>query len=98
MIEERLMQVIIAPVVTEKSSLATEKSNQHVFKVASFSTKKDVKQAVESLFKVEVQKVTLLNVKGKVKMFRQKAGKRKNWKKAYVTLKEGSELNYEGVE
>lgn len=98
MSHEKLMQVILAPVVTEKTALATEQSNKYTFKVLRGANKSEVKQAVELLFGVEVKKVHVMKVKGKTKRFRQALGKRCDWKKAYITLKEGSELNFEGVE
>lgn len=96
--QERLMQVIVAPHVTEKSAVATELSNQHAFKVLPSANKAEVKSAVELMFGVKVEEVRLMNVKGKVKRFRQHEGKRGDWKKAYVRLAEGSEISYEGAE
>ena len=98
MSQERLMQIIVAPHVTEKTALSAEVSNQHGFKVLSDATKTEVKAAVELMFDVKVTDVNLLNVKGKVKRFRQKEGKRSDWKKAYVSLAEGSVINYEGAQ
>jgi large subunit ribosomal protein L23 len=93
---ERLLQVLRAPHVSEKSSLATDKDNQVVFVVAPDAAKDEIKAAVESLFKVKVTGVTTLNVKGKTKRFRGRPGKRRGWKKAYVSLAEGEELDFLG--
>ncbi|MCW3481716.1 50S ribosomal protein L23 [Crenobacter sp. SG2303] len=91
--QERLMQVILAPVVSEKSTFVAEKHQQVVFRVATDATKPEVKAAVELLFNVKVQDVTTVNVKGKVKRFGQRFGRRKDWKKAYVSLVPGQELD-----
>lgn len=93
---ERLLQVLRAPHVSEKSSLATDADNQVVFKVAPDADKHEIKAAVESLFKVKVTGVSTLNVKGKTKRFRGRPGKRAGWKKAYVSLAEGEELDLLG--
>lgn len=91
---ERLLQILRAPHVSEKSSVATDTANQVVFEVASDAAKHEIKAAVESLFKVKVTGVTTLNVKGKSKRFRGRPGKRRGWKKAYVSLAEGEELDF----
>jgi large subunit ribosomal protein L23 len=88
---ERLMKVIRGPHLSEKAHFAAER-NQVVLKVRTDATKKEIKQAVELLFEVEVDGVTTVNVKGKNKRFQMTKGRRKNWKKAYVTLAEGSSL------
>ena len=88
---ERLMKVIRGPHHSEKAHFAAER-NQVVLKVRTDATKKEIKQAVELLFEVEVNGVTTVNVKGKNKRFQMTKGRRKNWKKAYVTLAEGSSL------
>lgn len=80
--------VIVSPLISEKSTMASE-NNQVVFKVASAATKPQIKKAVEELFGVSVVGVNTLNVKGKTKRFRGMPGKRPGWKKAIVTLKEG---------
>ena len=80
--QERLMQVILAPVVSEKSTLVADKNEQVVFKVVTDATKPEVKAAVELLFNVKVDSVNILNVKGKVKRFGRFTGRRKEWKKA----------------
>jgi large subunit ribosomal protein L23 len=85
------MTVIRGPHMSEKSHLAAEK-NQVVLKVRTDATKKEIRQAVELLFEVEVDDVTVINVKGKTKRFGQKRGRRNDWKKAYVRLAEGSQI------
>lgn len=92
--EERLMQVILAPVISEKSTRVADKNEQVVFQVATDATKPEIKAAVELLFKVEVKDVKVANVKGKAKRFGRFFGRRDNWKKAYVCLKPGQELNF----
>ena len=94
--EERLLKVIVAPHISEKSTIAAEENNTIVFKVAKDSTKAEVKAAVEKLFEVEVTGVRTLSVKGKTKRTGARFGRRNDWKKAYVTLKEGSELDFVG--
>ena len=89
--QERLMTVIRGPHLSEKSHLAAE-SNQVVLKVRVDATKQEIRQAVELLFEVEVDNVTVINVKGKTKRFGQTRGRRKDWKKAYVRLAEGSNI------
>jgi large subunit ribosomal protein L23 len=95
--EERLMKVLMAPHISEKSTLAAEQSNQIVFKVATDATKPEIKKAVELLFDVKVDRVQVSNVKGKVKRFGAKMGRRNDWKKAYVTLQEGQEIDFLGA-
>ncbi|MEW5891925.1 MAG: 50S ribosomal protein L23 [Pseudomonadota bacterium] len=92
--EERLMQVILAPVISEKSTRVADRNAQVVFQVAPDATKPEIKAAVELLFKVEVKDVKVANVKGKLKRFGRFFGRRDNWKKAYVCLKPGQELNF----
>lgn len=92
--QERLMQVILAPQVSEKSTFVADKNEQIVFRVASDATKPEIKAAVELLFKVEVEAVQVANVKGKSKRFGRFMGRRKDWKKAYVCLKPGQEINF----
>jgi len=91
--QERLLQVILAPVVSEKSTLVSEKNQQVVFRVATDATKPEIKAAVELLFNVKVEGVSTVNVKGKVKRFGRTFGRRKDWKKAYVSLVQGQELD-----
>lgn len=92
--QERLLQVLLAPQISEKATYVADKHEQVVFRVASDATKPEIKAAVELLFKVEVESVQVLNVKGKVKRFRQTTGRRKGWKKAFVCLKPGQEINF----
>ena len=92
--QERLMQVLLAPQISEKATYVAEKNEQVIFRVASDATKPEIKAAVELLFKVEVESVQVANVKGKVKRFRGAIGQRKGWKKAYVCLKAGQEINF----
>ena len=92
--QERLMQVLIAPQVSEKSTFVGEKNNQFVFRVLPDATKPEIKAAVELMFKVEVESVQVSNVKGKEKRFGRFIGRRRNWKKAYVCLKPGQEINF----
>ncbi|WP_371323571.1 50S ribosomal protein L23 [Dechloromonas sp. ZY10] len=92
--QERLMQVLLAPQISEKATFIADKNEQVVFRVASDATKPEVKAAVELLFKVEVDSVQVCNVKGKVKRFRGAVGRRKGWKKAFVCLKPGQEINF----
>ncbi len=92
--QERLMQVLLAPQISEKATFIAEKNEQVVFRVVSTATKPEVKAAVEMLFKVEVESVQIANVKGKTKRFGRSTGKRKGWKKAYVSLKAGQEINF----
>lgn len=92
--EERLFQVILAPVISEKATQIADKNEQVVFRVAPDATKPEIKAAVELLFKVQVDDVKVANVKGKVKRFGRFFGRRANWKKAYVCLKPGQEINF----
>ena len=92
--QQRLMQVLLAPQISEKATYVGEKRNQVVFRVASDATKPEIKAAVELLFKVSVDSVQITNVKGKQKKFGRFMGSRKNWKKAYVCLKSGQEINF----
>ncbi|PWW45516.1 50S ribosomal protein L23 [Melaminivora alkalimesophila] len=94
--EGRLMQVLVAPIVSEKATMVAEKSNAVTFKVLQNATKPEIKAAVELLFKVEVKGVSVLNTKGKEKRFGKFMGRRDNVRKAYVLLKEGQELNLSG--
>lgn len=92
--QERLLQVLLAPQISEKATYVADKNEQVIFRVASDATKPEIKAAVELLFKVQVESVQVLNVKGKVKRFRQTTGRRKGWKKAFVCLKPGQEINF----
>ena len=95
---ERLYKVLLSPRMTEKSTMLGEKSNQYVFKVTTDSTKKEIKNAVEKLFEVNVESVRTVNVKGKRKTFKLRAGKRSDWKKAYVRVQEGQVIDFLGGE
>jgi large subunit ribosomal protein L23 len=92
---ERLAQVILAPVISEKSTMVGDLHNQVVFRVVRDATKPEIKAAVERMFKVEVEGVRVLNVMGKQKRFAGRFnGRRPHWKKAYVRLKAGQEINF----
>jgi len=91
---ERVFKVLLSPCISEKSTLIADKYNQFVFKVVSSSTKLEIKKAVEYIFKVNVLKVAVQNIQGKTKRTMRGYGKRKNWKKAIVTLREGQEIDY----
>ena len=92
--DARLMQVILAPQVSEKSTYVADKHEQVIFRVAPDATKPEVKAAVELLFKVQVESVQIANVKGKQKRFGRFMGRRSDWKKAFVCLKPGQEINF----
>lgn len=92
--QERLLQVLLAPQISEKATYVADKNEQVVFRVVSDATKLEIKAAVELLFKVQVDAVQVLNVKGKVKRFGKGVGQRKGWKKAFVCLKPGQEINF----
>ena len=96
--EERLLKVLLAPNISEKATLAAEASNTVVFKVTTDATKAEIKAAVEKLFEVSVIGVNTLNVKGKEKRTGARVGRRNDWKKAYVTLAEGSDIDFVGAE
>ena len=92
--EERLLKILLAPHVSEKSNRLTDRYNQVAFKVVRDATKPEIKDAVELLFKVKVKGVTVLNVKGKRKRFGALSGRRSDWKKAYVSLEAGHEIDF----
>jgi len=94
--EGRLASVLLAPIVSEKATQVAEKHNQVLFKVLRDATKPEIKAAVELMFKVEVESVSVVNVKGKTKRFGGRPGRRDHVKKAYVALKAGQELNFSG--
>ena len=96
--QERLMLVLLAPTVSEKSTFIGDKNNQVVFRVADSATKPEIKAAVELLFKVKVKGVQVSNVKGKEKKTGRIMGRRRNWKKAYVSLAQGQEINFQAME
>ena len=91
---ERLMTVLLAPVVSEKATYIADKHSQVIFRVAADATKPEVKAAVELMWKVEVDTVQISIVKGKEKRFGRFIGRRRGWKKAYVSLKPGQEINF----
>ncbi|WP_153109475.1 50S ribosomal protein L23 [Propionivibrio limicola] len=94
MSQQRLMQVLLAPQISEKATFVADKNQQVIFRVSPDATKPEIKAAVELLFKVEVESVQVANVKGKQKRFGRSMGRRKDWKKAYVGLKAGQEINF----
>lgn len=92
--EERLMKVLLAPIISEKATLVAEKAEQVVFKVLQDATKPEIKAAVEALFKVEVESVQVLNRRGKQRRTIKGTGRRSNSRRAYVCLKPGQEINF----
>jgi large subunit ribosomal protein L23 len=96
--QERLMTVLVGPHISEKATILAEKHNQVCFKVRRDSSKKEIAQAVELMFEVKVDAVQVTNVRGKNKRFGQTMGKRNDWKKAYVTLAEGHDIDFMGAE
>ena len=92
--EQRLMQVLLAPVISEKSTLLAEKRSQYLFRVAPDATKSEIKAAVELLFKVKVKSVQVAWVKGKAKRFGRNMGRRSDVKRAYVGLMPGQDINF----
>ena len=90
------LQAVLAPQVTEKATMVADKYNQIAFKVKKDATKKEVKEAIELMFKVEVTAVNILNMNGKIKRAGRLMGKRNDWKKAYISLKDGQEINFTG--
>ncbi|UTF59490.1 MULTISPECIES: 50S ribosomal protein L23 [Gilvimarinus] len=92
--QERIYKVLLGPVVSEKAAAAGETGNQVVFKVAADATKLEVKAAVQALFDTKVEQVRILNVKGKTKRTRYGLGKRSDWKKAYVRLEQGQDIDF----
>jgi large subunit ribosomal protein L23 len=95
--QERMHQILVSPHVSEKGALLADEQNQHVFKVLSTATKSEVKQAVEGMFKVKVEKVRIMNVKGKTKRFGGRIGKRADLRKAYVTLMPDNDIDFAGA-
>ena len=92
--QDRLLQVLLAPQITEKATRVADANQQIAFKVRTDATKPEIKAAVELVFKVEVEKVAVINVGGKTKGAGKRVGKRNDWKKAYVSLKPGQEINF----
>lgn len=93
MIRERLLTILLSPIVSEKTTIAAEMSGQYAFRVAADATKREIGDAVEALFEVEVEQVRVLNVKGKTKRFGRHTGKRRDVRKAYVRLKPGHSID-----
>jgi large subunit ribosomal protein L23 len=96
--KERLMSVLLGPHVSEKTTNIADQHNQFVFKVRRDSTKSEISRAVELLFEVTVTGVQVVNCRGKIKRSGQDYGRRQNWKKAYVTLAEGQNIDLIGAE
>lgn len=94
--EERLMSILVAPHVSEKSTRLADASNQVAFRVRTDARKPEIKRAVEKMFNVEVESVSVLNVKGKSKGFARNRGRRSDWRKAYVRLKPGHDIDFLG--
>jgi len=94
--DERLMQVVLSPLVSEKSAMAADANRQFTFRVVADATKSEIGRAVEKMFEVQVSQVRVVNVKGKTKRFGTRQGKRKDWRKAFVRLKEGYDIDYSG--
>ena len=95
--EQKIMSILLEPKVTEKSSMIGELNNQYVFKVSKDATKPEIKKAVELMFDgAEVESVQVTNVKGKRKIFKRSSGQRANWKKAYIKLKPGFDIDFMG--
>ena len=92
--QERLTKVLVAPIVSEKTTFVADRNNQITFRVLQDATRQEIKAAVELLFKVEVESVQVLNQKGKAKRFGRYSGRRRHIRKAYVSLKAGQEINF----
>jgi len=93
---ERLMKVLLSPIVSEKAAVAAEANGQYAFRVVPDATKREIGRAVEAMFDVKVDRVQVLNVKGKNKRFGRRLGKRNDWRKAYVRLMPGNEIDFGG--
>lgn len=96
--QERIYQIILGPVVSEKATAAAEASSQVVLKVLPDATKLEIKKAVQALFDVKVENVSVSNVKGKTRRTRTGLGKRSDWKKAYVRLEQGQDIDFAEAE
>jgi large subunit ribosomal protein L23 len=96
--QERLLKTILSPHVSEKTTVGAEKQNQYVFQVAETATKPEIKDAIEALFNAKVKSVRIVNVRPKKKLFRGFEGKRKAWKKAYVTLQADQKIEMVGAQ
>ncbi|MGD2112327.1 MAG: 50S ribosomal protein L23 [Gammaproteobacteria bacterium] len=95
---EQLMKVLLAPIVSEKSTRLSDANRQFIFKVLPGASKPDIRKAVELMFEVKVDSVQVSNVRGKVKRHGATIGRRADWKKAYVTLAEGHDIDFMGAE
>lgn len=96
--EERLMNVLLGPHVSEKSTNVADAHNQVVFKVRRDANKTEIRRAVEKMFDVDVEKVRVVRHKGKIKRFGMQFGQRQDWKKAYVSLKPGQDIDFMGAD
>lgn len=96
--QERIFKVLLGPHVSEKAAIVADANNQYVFKVAADATKPEIKKAVEQLFEVSVTSVSTVNVKGKTKRTARGIGRRKGFRKAYVSVAEGQEIDFAGAE
>lgn len=96
--QERLMKILLAPHISEKTTALADRHNVVTFKVARDANKPEIKSAVELMFSVKVKRVTVLNVKGKAKRFGTTRGRRSDWKKAYVTLEAGQQIDFLGAD
>ncbi len=96
--QERIFQVLVGPHVSEKAAIVADNSNQYVFKVAVDASKSEIKKSVEQLFKVKVENVSTLRVKGKVKRNRFGYSTKPTWKKAYVRLEQGQDIDFASAE
>jgi large subunit ribosomal protein L23 len=95
--DERVFQVLKSPLISEKAAILGDASNQHVFRVATDAKKAEIKAAVEQLFDVKVANVRTINVNGKSKRMGARKGRRKDWKKAYVSLEQGHEIDLASI-
>ena len=96
--QERVFKVLLGPHISEKATIIADENNQFVFKVSTDATKPEIKTAVEQLFEVKVKSVQTVNVKGKTKRFGRTMGRRSDWKKAYVSLQDGYDIDFLGAE
>lgn len=94
MSQERFLEIILSPHLSEKAAIGSQKHNQYVFKVQKSASKPEIKLAIESLFNVNVSAVRVLNVKSKARRFGKVVGRTKGWKKAYLTLKDGQQIDF----
>ena len=95
--QEKIYKILVGAHISEKATIVTEESNQFVFKVAKSATKSEIKEAVERLYEVVVENVSVLNVKGKVKRTARGWSHRANWKKAYVRLEQGHDIDFTSI-